>query len=444
MSNGLNFSYKYQPLFELLEARNLAKEYPENEYYQQLKDVSIVMCSGGRDSGKTFVEGIFDTIAAKDYGHRILATRYTMSSTDNSLKRVLAGSIERLGCEEHFSFANNTYKVVKGTEQQKKGYIAITGQKTSSGNQSAKLKSLEDFTIFQTDEGEELQDYDEFMKIKRSMRGKDLQCLAIVFFNPPKGEHFLREKFYKNVPLGFNGIKNNVLYIHTTYLDMERENIADHNFAEYEDLRINYELWCDSTDEERELLDNDVKYKAKIYETRILGGFEEKQEGVVYEHFELKPFNTDLDYCFGLDYGSNDPDALTRVAVDHHNKEIYIKQEYFKNNTSVDGLKKVLINRCGYSDMIVADTSGRRLTTDYRNEGLNIKKAQKRDKLEQIKKLKGYKIFVDPESYDVITAFNNYRYHDKKAGIILHDFSDLMDSWRYGAYELINPRIGML
>jgi hypothetical protein len=102
------------------------------------------------------------------------------------------------------------------------------------------------------------------------------------------------------------------------------------------------------------------------------------------------------------------------------------------------------IHPAKYDGLIVADTSGRRLINDYYNMGLNIKKAHKQEKVEQLKHLKGWKLVVDPNSPDLIEAFNNYSWHDKKSGIVKHDYSDLMDSWRYAAYDQINPVVGIM
>ena len=199
---NIDFSDKYEPLFEVLEKNNLA-----------LKKVDTILISGGRDSGKTFALGCFSSIASSQYNHRILYTRQTMSSTANSIFKALENRMEVLKLDDLFTFANSEYNSITGP-----GLISITGQKTSTGTQTAKLKSLEDYSIFVTDEGEELTSYDEWNKIKRSIRAKDVQALSIISFNPPTKSHWLYKRFYNNVPEGFNGVIDNILYIHTISL----------------------------------------------------------------------------------------------------------------------------------------------------------------------------------------------------------------------------------
>ena len=59
------------------------------------------------------------------------------------------------------------------------------------------------------------------------MRAKDVQCLSMIIFNPPTKEHWIYEQWYEELEDGFNGIKDGVLYIHTTYLD-NADNMAEH------------------------------------------------------------------------------------------------------------------------------------------------------------------------------------------------------------------------
>ena len=436
----MEFSKKYEPLFKLLQAKERADESPE---WLELSNVHTVIISGGRDSSKSFSLNTFNALAASQYNHRILLTRRTMSSTDNSVTKGLEGRMADLGVLGDFTQANKTYTL---KDKSKKGLISVTGQKTSSGTETAKLKSLEDFSIFVTDEGEELVSFDEWNKIKRSLRVKDVQTLAIIAFNPPTKAHWLYEQWYQDVPEGFCGIKDNVLYIHTTYLDNGKENITEANWNEYESLRVNHDLYRDTSKADRELLPSRVKKDWKEYKTAILGGFKEVAEGVIYEDWEIGEFNEELSYIYGLDFGSNDPDALTKVAIDEHLKIIYVKEEYFKNNTSYEALKEVLIDRCGYSDMIVGDSAERRIRIDLKNDGLNIKKAKKPKGSVGIgiKSIQSYTLMIDPSSKNLQKALNNYVWHDSKAGIPKHDWSDLCDSFRYAYVELKAVRIGLL
>lgn len=429
VSNIITFSDKYEPLFDLLQAWDRKHE---SEYFRQLSEVHTVLVSGGRDSGKTFGVGMFNAIAVADYGHRILSTRYTLASTDNSIEKAQENRIEHLGLLNEFNITSKKFEHISNG-----GKIDIAGQKTSSGNQTAKMKSLEDYSIFITEEGEELISFEEWEKTTRSLRASDLQTISMIAFNPPTKAHWLYEKFYQTVPSGFNGIQDGVLYIHTTYLDNGKENMTETNWNKYEKKRIIYERVEALSKEERELCSKSDLYEWKDYKYTILGGFKEIADGVIYENWEIGEFNNEIPFLYGLDFGSNDPDALTKVAVDFGNRIIWIEEVYFRNNTSFDALSTILFDRCGTQSMIIADCAERRMITDLYNRGLNIVKSRKKDVSLRIKTIQGFKLVVTKNSLNLQTSLNNYRWHDKKSGIPNHDWSDLCDSFGYAVMETI-------
>ena len=445
------FSDKIQPLFDLLTCwddlaalkkikKRTVKQQQEFEYLTKLSKVTTVLFSGGRDSSKTFSLSCWNVIAAADYGHRILYTRQTMSSTDNSITQALDDRIELLGFGEEFDFANNNYTLKDGSC----GKISITGQRTSVGTQTAKLKSLENYSVFETDEGEELTSYEEWVKIKRSMRAKDVQCLSIITFNPPTREHWIATEFYEDVPDGFNGIIGDILYIHTTYLDNGKENMAEHNWREYEELREHYELYLSTPKDERDKLSKTTIKKYQKYRYEILGGFKKQADGVVYDDWEIGEFDESLGYVHGLDFGVSDPDACVKVAVDRSEMKIYVKENFFQNNLSTGQLEEMLETFVGKSDIIIADSSAKRSIRDLWDKGFEIERCRKGpDSVKNgIKTIKSYTIVASPCSKNVHKALNNYKWTSKKGEIPDHDWSDLMDAMRYAVIYLLEGSSG--
>ncbi len=455
----INFSDRFTPLFELLEARliteskNFKTLYPkkDQDYWLKMSNVDTVLISGGRDSGKTFALSCWNAIAARDFNHRILYTRQTMSSTDNSITEALENRMVDLGVECDFESSNKTYTLKDKT---KTGKISITGQKTSVGTQTAKLKSVEDYSVFETDEGEELESYESWKKTKRSMRATDVQCLSIISFNPPTREHWLAEEFYEGIEDGFNGIVGKTLYIHTTYVDNGKENMASHNWEEYEELREAYELYISTPKDERDALSVKTIKKYKEHKYDILGGFKDAAEGVIYEDWEIGEFNESLPYAYGQDFGSSDPDATTKVAIDHNQMKIHIDEIHFKNNTGTSQLMQYIHDKVGYVDLIYADSASRRLIHDFQDGmhspsgewlcGVNMRKVNKSKgaKLnfvaDSLNKCRSYTLVFTPRSINCIKAARNYVWHDKRAGVPDHYMSDLPDSWRYGIVGQLN------
>ena len=76
-----------------------------------------------------------------------------------------------------------------------------------------KLKNLIDEDIFDT--------------IDLSIREKGIQNRIILILNPVTKEHWIYKRFFedKGVAAGFNGFKDNVCYIHSTYLD-NKDNLS--------------------------------------------------------------------------------------------------------------------------------------------------------------------------------------------------------------------------
>ena len=440
----ITFSEVYQPLFHLLEARNVVDNNDfdsedDRDYWVELSKVDTVLLSGGRDSGKSFALSCFNPIAAKDYNHRILYTRQTMSSTDNSITEALENRMEMLGVQDDFEYANKIYSV-----KDKVGKISITGQKTSVGTQTAKLKSLEDFSIFETDEGEELESFDNWKKVKRSMRAKDVQTLSIIVFNPPTIDHWLYEEFYSDIQDGFCGIKNNILYIHSTYLDNGKENMTDSNWREYESLRVNYELYLNTSSVKRESLPRKVVRDYKEYKYKILGGFKNKADGVVIENWSYGEFNPDhLQTSFGQDYGfSNDPTTLVEVAIDRKKKKIYAKELLYKPNLKTSQIAEINKKHCG-NKLIVADSAEPRLISELSSECNVIPVKKGAGSITAgVMLLQDYEIVVEESSVNLIKEFNNHIYADKGSKTYKDSWNHLIDALRYNVYYNLHGNNG--
>ncbi len=434
------FSEVYQPLFDLLEARNVindedfVKDYSiaERKYWKELSTVDVVLLSGGRDSGKTFTLSSFNCVASVDYNHRVLYTRYTMSSTGNSISKAVDNRLELLNYGSKFDIIQNEYTCIEGD-----GLITITGQKTSSGDQTAKLKSVEDYTIFVTDEGEELPSKEEFVKVKRSIRGKGVQTFSMISFNPPTIDHWLYSEYYDGLPDGFCGVKNNVLYIHSTYLDNGKENMTESNWREYEALRVDYELYLSTPINERESLPNKIKSNHKEYKHAILGGFKSKAEGVVIENWKYGEFNPDnLQTSFGQDFGfSNDPTTLVEVAINKSIKKIYVKECLYKTRlktTEIYNANKSYADR----KLIIADSAEARLIDEIRRMGNNVREAKKPPGSISagIMLLQDYEIIVEKNSKNIASEFNNHVYADKGSKLYKDTWNHLIDAIRYNVY----------
>jgi phage terminase large subunit len=217
-TNEIEFSYKFEPLFNLL----------NKDFHPE---IDTVIMTGGRFSSKSYVASIFSTIALTDYQWDILYTRYTSLSIVDSVKPEVSDKLELLGKQY---LVNDTKTHIECG----KNRIAFKGIKTGSQQQTANLKSLSGFNCFVVDEAEELPDLKTFKKVFYSIRSPHRRNLTILILNPTTKNHWIYREFFegRNVTAGWNGIKDNVCYIHTSFKDVNPDFIPDNIIADYERL----------------------------------------------------------------------------------------------------------------------------------------------------------------------------------------------------------------
>lgn len=179
-------------------------------------DTRFFILTSGRGAGKSFHVADFLLKLTYEAGHTILFTRYTMVSAEISIIPEFTQKIEAYNLNHVFHITSNEI-VNKLTGSN----ILFRGIKTSSGNNTAALKSIANVTTFVIDELEDLVDEDTFDTIGLSIRHKTLQNRIIGVMNPSNKNHFVYKRFFENMPYdnNFNGIWNGTTYIHTSYLD---------------------------------------------------------------------------------------------------------------------------------------------------------------------------------------------------------------------------------
>ena len=177
-------------------------------------DKYITIVSGGRGSAKSFSVGDFIENLSFHQGHKILYTRYTLHSASDSIIPEFEEKIEIENHTEHFQVTkNDIINTASGVE------ILFRGIKTSSGNQTAKLKSIQGLSVWVCDEAEELDDEATFNTIMQSIRQVGVKNRIILILNPKSKEHWIYKRFFETpgVDPKFNGEHGNVCYIHTNY-----------------------------------------------------------------------------------------------------------------------------------------------------------------------------------------------------------------------------------
>jgi phage terminase large subunit len=375
--------------------------------------------TGGRGSGKSFEVGRFITLLSFEQGHKILFTRQTMTSAHLSIIPEFKEKIELLKLEELFSISKSEIKNKNSNSE-----IFFKGLKTSSGDQTANLKSLQGVTTWVLDEAEELVDEATFDKINLSIRSNDKQNRIILILNPATKEHWIYRKFFEQegIKEGFNGTKGNTTYIHTTYED-NIKNLGVSFLQEVEKIKLH----------------NPDKYNHVI-----LGGWLDKADGVVFTNWEFGPFNPNyLQTSFGMDFGfSIDPDALAEVAIDVKNKLLYVKEHIYQRGLKTHELSKMLLEKTK-GGLIIADSAEPRLIDDLKFQKINIQAVKKGTIESGIVRMQDFKIIVEPNSTNIAKELNNYCYLNKGSKLYVDNWNHIIDAIRYNViYNLDNPSRG--
>ena len=369
--------------------------------------------TGGRGSGKSFEVGRFANLLSFESGHRILFTRQTMTSAHLSIIPEFQEKIDLMELNQYFTI--NKSEIVNN---QSGSEIIFRGIKTSSGDQTANLKSLQGVTTWILDEAEELIDESVFDKINLSIRQKGKQNRIILILNPATKEHWIYKKFFEQegIQEGFNGVKGNTTYIHTTYLD-NIDNLDESFLDEVEQMQIK----------------NPEKYKHQI-----LGGWLNKAEGVVFTNWKFGAFNPDnLQTSFGQDYGfSIDPTTLVEVAIDKKQKKIYLKEHLYKPKLTTSEIAHINKTICG-NKLIVADSAEPRLIDELVKMGCRVIGTTKGagSISAGIAIMQDYELIVEGEN--IGKELNNYVYTDKGSKLFLDAWNHILDAARYNiSYNL--------
>ena len=390
------------------------------KYYPLVdNDTRYYIVTGGRGSSKSFGVASYLCGLSFEPDHKILFTRQTMTSAHLSIIPEFQEKIELMKADPFFEVNKTEIKNLSSNTD-----IIFRGIRTSSGDQTANLKSLQGITTWVVDEAEELTDETVFDKINLSIRQKGKQNRVILILNPATKEHWIYKRFFEDrgIQEGFNGIKEDVTYIHTTYLD--NINNLDQSFI---------------NEVERIKLNNPTKYKHQI-----LGGWLNKAEGVVFNNWRIDEFKEVNKSVYGQDFGfSIDPTTLIQVSVDKDRKQIYCKELLYKTGLTTSQIYDDNYRYCGANNLIIADSAEPRLISELQSRGLNIKGIKKPTIIERIALVQDYELIIDPNSTNLVKELNNYVWHDSKSQTPIDDYNHLLDALGYAVWDLIGkPNFG--
>lgn len=279
-----------------------------------------ILVTGGRGSGKSHEVSTFLSLLTYELKQRILFTRYTMASAYLSIIPEFKQKIELLEVQNSFKVNDSDI-----TNIHTKADIIFKGIKTSSGIQTASLKSISGVSCWVVDEAEELVDEETFDTIDLSIRTTEAQNRIILVMNPSNKDHFIYKKWFSNhteiryidgFPIEIC-THPDVLHIHTTYLDNVKN--LDQSF-----LNIIYRL---------------KETNPKLYAHKALGQWSDIAEGALMPKYSLRTFkeikepvyDSSIAYIDVADEGS---DHLAMYVGRNIGTDIYITDIVFSDSNT--------------------------------------------------------------------------------------------------------------
>lgn len=384
------------------------------------KDSRYYIVSGGRGSGKSFSVNALLVLLTYEAGHTILFTRYTLSSAYISIIPEFIEKLEMLGLLGDFHITKDEIKNKRSGSK-----IIFRGIKTSSGDQTANLKSLTGITTWVVDEAEELTDEQKFDTIDLSVRKQGKQNRVILILNPTTKEHFIYGRFFEDrgVNEGVNKTVDNTTYIHTTYLD-NKDNLSQSYLDQIEQMKLR---------------------RPEKYKQKILGAWLNKAEGVIFDNWTIGEFKHIGTSVWGQDYGfAADPSTLVEVNIDSTNKRIYLKECFYLQRLTTSQISELNIKHAR-GGLIIGDSAEPRLLSEIKAKGCNVRPSIKGQGsiTYGISLLQDYDIIVSPDSTNLIKELNNYRWLEKKSNTPIDNWNHLIDAVRYAVgFQLQNPNRG--
>lgn len=390
-----------------------------NKYLVLENETRYFIVTGGRGSGKSFAINTLLTLLTYEAGHKILFTRYTLRAASISIIPEFIEKLELQNIEQDFHITKDEI-----INKQTGSKILFRGIKTSSGDQTANLKSLQGVTTWVLDEAEELTDETIFDKIDLSIRQKNKDNRVILILNPTTKENFIYQRWFeaRGVKDGSNTVKEDTTYVHTTYLD-NIENLSQSYIKQIEQMKDR---------------------RPNRYKHTILGSWLDKAEGVIFSNWKVGEFKQVGKIVFGQDYGfSNDPSTLVKTSIDKDNKIIYVQLCFYQTKLTTSEIA-ILNKKFAGDNLIVGDSAEPRLITELSRHNKVVPAIKGQGSITYgISLLQDYDLIIEEDSVELIKELNNYCWLEKKSQTPCDNWNHCLDALRYAvSYQLQNPNSG--
>jgi len=161
----------------------------------------------------------------------------------------------------------------------------------------------------------------------------------------------------------------------------------------------------------------------------------------IYTHWKIIETLPDLpQYCYGLDFGYNNPSALVKIGI--KDNAVYIDELLYETKlTTQDLTERIKAFGITRTDEIYCDAAEPKTIEELHRMGLNAKPADK-SVYDGIMKVKAHPLYITRRSTNTIKEIKSYKWMIDKNGIVQESpvkFQDhALDASRYAIYSKMN------
>lgn len=283
----------------------------------------------------------------------------------------------------------------------------------------AKLKSINDVSIIWIEECSEVK-YEGYKELLGRLRHMKMSNHIICSTNPIGEDNWTYKHFFKDE-------ENDTLVLDDEELYEKRIVKINNTYYHHSTCEDNFYLPKDYIEE----LENMKKYDKDLYRvakegkygingTKVLPQFKEMDhEEVINRISNISNYW----YRYGMDFGfETSYNALMSIVIDDKNKDLYIYDEYYKNQMTDD---KTAIEIASYKNkLIVSDGAEPKTIRYYQQQGFKMTACKKfpGSKLANTKKVKRFRnIYCSSNCKKTIKELKNLTYKKSKNGSLIYD-----------------------
>jgi phage terminase large subunit len=266
------------------------------------------------------------------------------------------------------------------------------------------------------EEAFEIADENDFDKLDLSVpRGTvppPLYKQTTVTFNPWSEKHWLKKRFFDNVPPNAEVFSTN--YLINEFLD-------ETDRAVFERLRIEH---------------------PRRYAVAGLGEWG-VAEGLIFENWSEGTLDTsspDWEAFFGLDYGyTSDPTAFIAIKVNREKRQIYVFDEIYGRKMLNCDIAEAIKSKGYAKERIRADAAEPKSNEDLRRLGISriVPSVKGKDSvINGIMNICEYHITVSPLCKNTLAELSAYCWDKNQPNLPLDKNNHLMDALRYAFYDV--------